>query len=284
MHYVDFGGLPSGPTVLLVHGLGGSHLNWDLLAPRLTEAGRVYALDLPGFGLSAPTGRPATVRSNLQVLTEFIEQVCRAPVILVGNSMGGLVAILLTAARPELVRSLVLLDPALPAPSRVLGSPSDAWTLAVHAVPGVGERLRRSRRDRIGALATLRETLQRCGVDEAALPAGLVERSIALIERQSDVAGVDRAHLSASRSLAWTLIRSRRYYATMASISVPVLLIHGSRDGMVPVAAARSTARRYPGWHYLELEGAGHLPQLQVPDTVAVRILDWLGGQLPPSS
>ena len=54
MHYVDFGGLATGPAVVLVHGLGGSHLNWDLFAPLLTEHARVWALDLPGFGRSEP--------------------------------------------------------------------------------------------------------------------------------------------------------------------------------------------------------------------------------------
>lgn len=276
IHYVDFGGSSSGPTVLLVHGLGGSHLNWDLLAPKLTSAARVYALDLPGFGLSAPTGHPATVRSNLRVLADVVDRVCGPPVVLVGNSMGGLISVLLTSQRPELVRSLVLLDPALPVPGRVLTSPADAWTLAVHAVPGVGERLRRARRQRIGALATVRETLQRCGVDEAALPTELVERSVALVERQSDVAGMDRAFLSASRSLAWALARSRRYHAAMSSISAPVLLIHGARDQLVPVAAARITARQHPDWRYLELPDGGHVPQMQLPDTIAADILDWL--------
>lgn len=287
LHYVDYRGVDyrgvgSGPTMVLVHGLGGSHLNWDLLAPRLAGAARVFALDLPGFGLSAPTGRPATVRSNLRVLTAFVERIVQPPVVLVGNSMGGVVSILVTADRPDLVRNLVLLDPALPAAGGVLRSPADVWTLAIHAVPGIGELVRRTHRDRIGALATVRETLHRCGVDEASLPAGLLERSVALAARQSEVAGLDRAHLSASRSLAWTLARTRRYYSAMASITAPVLLVHGTADGMVPVAAARTTVRRYPAWSYQELEGAGHLPQLQFPDRVAGLILDWLDESAPP--
>src|SRR5689334_13091156 len=64
VHYVDFGGDPEGPTIVLVHGLGGSHLNWDLLAPLLTDSARVFALDLPGFGLSEPELRLATVQNN----------------------------------------------------------------------------------------------------------------------------------------------------------------------------------------------------------------------------
>jgi len=106
---------------------------------------------------------------------------------------------------------------------------------------------------------------------------------VALVERQSDVGGMDRAFLSASRSLAWTLVRARRYHAAMASIAAPVLLIHGDRDQLVPVAAARATAAHRQDWHYVELEGVGHLPQLQVPDLVAEHILGWLGGRSPAS-
>src|SRR3954453_13342756 len=114
VHYVDFGGPASGPAVVLVHGLGGSHLNWDLLAPLLTEHARVWALDLPGFGLSEPEHRLATVHNNVKVLDRFIREIAGAPVVLVGNSMGGMISILQTAQQPETVSRLVLVDPAVP--------------------------------------------------------------------------------------------------------------------------------------------------------------------------
>ncbi len=277
IHYVDYGGAAGGPAFVLVHGLGGSHLNWDLLAPKLTPVGPVFALDLPGFGLSDPTGRPATVRSNVRVLGQVISHLSSEPVVLVGNSMGGLVSVLLAARRPELVRGLVLVDPALPAPMRVLGSPRDLGNLMTYALPGVGERRRRARRHRIGARAALSETLALGGVDESTLPRALIERNVAIVARQSDVAGMDRAYLSASRSLAWALARVRRYHAAMSSVVAPVLLIHGERDQLIPVGAARATARHHPGWRYIEVPGGGHAPQMQVPDTVARHILGWLG-------
>jgi pimeloyl-ACP methyl ester carboxylesterase len=275
VHYVDFGGPADRPTVVLVQGVGGSHLDWDLLAPKLTAQFRVLAVDLPGFGMSGPTRRPATVPRNVEVLASFIRQVGRPPVVLVGNSMGGLIAVLLTARMPQLVRSLVLLDPALPAPARVARSPATAAVLALHALPGVGELLRRRRR-RIGARASVRESLQLCGIDPDALPTELVERSVALADSRWDVAGTNRAFLSASRSLAWALARVRTYRAAMAAIAVPVLLVHGDRDQLVPVTAARAVRRGRPAWHYVELGGVGHLPQLQVPDELAGHILPWL--------
>jgi pimeloyl-ACP methyl ester carboxylesterase len=284
VHYVDFGGNTRGPTVVLVHGVGGSHLDWDLFAPKLTTRFPVVALDLPGFGLSGPDGRPATIRRNVDVLAEFIHRVGRPPVVLVGNSMGGLIAALLTSRMPHLVRALVLLDPALPAPARVLRSPATAATLAVYALPGVGELLRRRRRRRIGARAGVLESLRLCGIDPDALPPELVERSVALSGSRFDVAGTDRAFLSASRSLAWALARARTYRALMAAIPVPVLLVHGDRDQLVPVTAARSVSRHLPAWRYVELSGVGHLPQLQVPDRLAACLLEWLDGLPAPGS
>jgi pimeloyl-ACP methyl ester carboxylesterase len=274
IHHVDFGG--TGPDLVLVHGLGGSHLNWDLVAPRLAANGHVLALDLPGFGLSAPSRRAASVGRNVAVLEAFVRTRTRPPVVLIGNSMGGLVSILLAARAPELVRGLVLLSPALPAPSRVLRSPAAAVQLLLHAVPGIGERVRAARRRRRGPLRTVHDTLRLCGIDPDLLPAGLVQRSAALVARQSDVAGMDRAFLSASRSLAWAMLRERRYRAARDAIAVPVLLVHGDRDTLVPVTAARAAAARHPAWRYVELPGVGHLPQLQEPEIVARLVAGWL--------
>jgi pimeloyl-ACP methyl ester carboxylesterase len=62
----------------------------------------------------------------------------------------------------------------------------------------------------------------------------------------------------------------------MASIRVPVLMVQGDKDRLVPVVAARDIARRHPAWRYLELPGVGHVPQLQVPEELAKAVLSWL--------
>ena len=66
----------------------------------------------------------------------------------------------------------------------------------------------------------------------------------------------------------------------MASITAPVLMVQGDKDRLVPVAAARDTARRNPTWRYLELPGVGHVPQLQKPKELAEEFLGWLA-ELP---
>src|SRR3954453_21725844 len=104
VHFVDHGGRPGGATVVLVHGLGGSHLNWDLFAPLLTPHARVLSLDLPGFGGSEPDTRAATGAANVAVLDRFRREVARGPVVLVGTPIGGMISIPTTAAASQLVR------------------------------------------------------------------------------------------------------------------------------------------------------------------------------------
>src|SRR3954467_15389088 len=107
VHYVDFGGPDDGPAVVLVHGLGGSHLNWDLFAPLLTPHARVFALDLPGFGRSEPGSRKASVPNNVAGLGRFLREVVGEPAVLVGNSMGGMISIFAAGEQRDAVTGLV---------------------------------------------------------------------------------------------------------------------------------------------------------------------------------
>lgn len=275
VHYVDFGGRDDGPAVVLVHGLGGSHMNWDLFAPLLTPHARVWAIDLLGFGRSEPSGRATTVKANVAVLHRFLAEVVGEPAVLVGNSMGGMVSILAAGERPDAVAGLVLLDPAIPGPRRAI-DPLVAVTFALYALPFVGERFLWWRRTRHSALARFRETMKLCGVDPDELPPEVIDRSVTLIEEREDLAGMDKAFLAAARSLVRLLVDPRRYRQAMASIDDPVLLVHGDRDRLVPVAAARDIARRHPDWRYLELADVGHVPQLQVPEKLAADVLAWM--------
>ncbi|SEP18145.1 Pimeloyl-ACP methyl ester carboxylesterase [Trujillonella endophytica] len=275
VHYVDFGGADGGPAVVLVHGLGGSHLNWDLLAPLLTPHARVLALDLPGFGRSEPAGRRAGVPANVLVLDRFLREVVPGPVVLVGNSMGGMISLFEAARSPQRVRGTVLLDPAVPGARRA-PDPAVALHFALYAVPFLAERALWFHRTRRSPLRRVRELLELCGVDPDAVPAEVVDRSVTLLEERRDVAGMDKAFLAAARSLLWVLADPRRYREAMASIAGPVLLLHGDRDRLVPVEASRDIAARHPDWRYVELAGVGHVPQLQVPDVVAGHLLDWL--------
>jgi pimeloyl-ACP methyl ester carboxylesterase len=276
VHFVDFGGPDGGSTVVLVHGLGGSHLNWDLFAPLLRPHARVLALDLPGFGRSEPGDRRTTVQDNVKVLDRFLREVAGSPAVLVGNSMGGMISILQAAGSPQTVSGLVLLDAAVPGPRRTL-DPLVALTFGIYAIPRLGERFLVLRRKRSTPLRQVRDMLRLCGVDPDAVPPETIDRSLALIEQRQDVPGMDKAFLSAARSLVRLLVDPRSYRSAMASIRVPVLMVQGDKDRLVPVTAARDIAGRHPDWQYLELPGVGHVPQLQVPEQLATAVLAWLG-------
>src|SRR5438876_959824 len=116
VHVADFGG--AGPTMVLVHGLGGSHANWLAVGPALAAHARVLAPDLPGFGRTPLAGRSAHVHAGVALVDSLLDTVADGPAILVGNSMGGLIAMMQAAACPEKVAGLVLVGPAQPRPRR----------------------------------------------------------------------------------------------------------------------------------------------------------------------
>jgi pimeloyl-ACP methyl ester carboxylesterase len=277
VHWVEYGRPDNdgAPPLVLVHGLGGSHLNWDLIAPHLTPHARVVALDLPGFGRSEPGERRATVPANVEVLDRFLAAHVDRPAVLVGNSMGGMISVLEAARSPERVAGLALLDPAVPGPRRRL-DPLVASVFAIYALPGVGERFLWLRRHRQTPLQRALSLLRLCGIDPDSLPPEVVDRSVELIEQRADAEAMDTAFLTAARSLLRVLADPRAYRRAMAALHQPVLLVHGDRDRLVPVDAARALARRHPEWRYVELPGIGHVPQLQDAPRVAAELLGWL--------
>ncbi|MBW3619580.1 MAG: alpha/beta fold hydrolase, partial [Actinobacteria bacterium] len=112
-------GPATGIPQLLVHGLGGSSTNWLEVMGELSAYGPVLAMDLPGFGLTAP---PVTNGSRVRPNARFISALCEVVgwdrVVLYGNSMGGLISTLVAGHRQDLVSRLILVNPGLPAPRR----------------------------------------------------------------------------------------------------------------------------------------------------------------------
>ncbi|WP_112237296.1 alpha/beta fold hydrolase [Kribbella monticola] len=278
VHYVDFGGPRTGPRLLMVHGLGGSHLNWSLLAPRLAARARVFAVDLLGFGLSHPRGRATTVQANAKLVGRFVDDVAGGPVILVGNSMGALVSILLAVRRPDAVAGLILIDPALPLARGVRPDAAVAAVFARFAVPFVGRYALAKARRKLSARDQVRQLLALCCVDPSKVPDELVEASVELVEQRSRVNGLDAAFLAAARSLLVLNARPSQAWAMLDAVQQPVLLLHGTKDRLVPVGSARAAAARYPAWTVELIPDVGHVPQLEVPELTAARIEAWLDG------
>jgi pimeloyl-ACP methyl ester carboxylesterase len=276
VHYVDFGGPDDGPVVVMVHGLGGSHLNWCLLGPRLAGTARVLAVDLAGFGLTEALGRSTTVQANAALLGRFIRRVAGTPVVLVGNSMGGLVSLLHAARHPETVSGVVLIDPALPVVPGFHPDPLVTTTFFLYAVPRVGERFMERRRQTASPRELVMQVLKMCCVDPSRVPEELIQNSVALATRRAEMTGLDAAFLSAARSIMLFNANALRAWTATRRVSAPVLLMHGDKDRLVPVRSARVAARYNRDWRFEEILGVGHVPQLEAPDLVAEHILGWL--------
>jgi pimeloyl-ACP methyl ester carboxylesterase len=271
VHYVDFGGPADGPALVLVHGLGGSHLDWALLAGRLTDRFRVFAPDLLGYGLNAADHRRSTIAANTDLIRRFITEVVGRPVVLVGNSMGGLIA---SRVGGPSVSRLVLIDPALPLVSRSRPDIAAVMILGRLALPMLGRSvLAFSRRGRTARQQVL-DTYARCCFNPSRVPDTLVTAVAELLDHRAARPGVDDAFLASARTLL--AINRRAAWAALRDVKVPVLLIHGEQDRLVSAGSAREAARRNPQWTVEILDGVGHLPQIEVPDRVAAVVRDWL--------
>jgi pimeloyl-ACP methyl ester carboxylesterase len=260
--------------VVFVHGLGGSHLNWCLIGPQLAAGRRAVALDLHGFGLTPGTRGNATVHANQRLLDRFVREVTGTPVILAGNSMGGLISLLQTAAAPGTVQGLVLIDPALPLPVQAPDWPVTGQFL-LQAVPGLGQLYAKKMQARPPQLAVQR-LIELCFADPSRADPAMLTASIALANQRQSLPVNNGAFLAASRSLMRVTGHRRRYWEMMAAVRVPVLLIGGDADRLVPVAAVRHAGARQPGWDTVVLAGVGHTPQLEVPDLVLSTVQGWL--------
>ena len=276
VHYLDFGGPAHGPMIIAVHGLGGSAVNWSAIAPLLTKKYRLIAPDLSGHGLTASAGRGTDVAANTALLRRFMALVAPGPVILLGNSMGGMISLLAASTGPESVRSLILLDPALPL-QPVRPDPLVTAVFAVSAVPVLGPLLARHRR-LMPVESLVASTLALCCVDPARVPPDIVARHVEVARRRAAMAGDGRDFAHAARSVVETagLLRGQAYRRSLRAIDCPVLLIHGQRDRLVPVAAARAVVRSHPAWTLVELPDIGHVPQLEAPAETAHAMRTWL--------
>ena len=268
-------GEPSAAPLVLVHGLGGSHLNWVQVAPALAQGRRVVALDLPGFGLTPAAGRDTSVHANAELLGRFVDEVVGRPAVLVGNSMGGMVSLLLAHSRPEVVTGVVLVDPSVP--TRLSGLDRlVAVQFGLYATPLLGERFLARMRRRNAAHQRVAGTIRLCFADATRADPAVLEAGTALLAYRDELPGVEAEFLGAARSLLAVLRRGRAYADLLRAVAAPVLLIHGAADRLVPISAARRVAAANPHWRTEWLADVGHTPQLEVPDRFVSVVRAWL--------
>jgi pimeloyl-ACP methyl ester carboxylesterase len=242
------------------------------------------ALDLAGHGRTPAAGRKTTVHANRRLLDRFVREVVGEPVVLLGNSMGGAISLLEAAKSPDVVRGLVLVDPALPRPLLTPIDPTVAVSFLLMSLPGLGETVINRRRRRRTPEQQVRETLALCCVDPSRIPPDVLAMGLALAKERygNDAAAAD--FLAAARSLVRMLTASKRFRQAMRDVRAPVLLIHGDHDRLVSLRVAEDVARANPTWRFEVARGIGHVPQLEAPEWTASVVVDWLASLQSVSS
>ena len=277
VHYIDFGG--SGAPMVLVHGLGGSAINWLGVGPSLARRYRVVALDLAGFGETPPVSGSTGLAGHRDLLGRFLASVVAGPAIVVGNSMGGLLAMMEAAAEPARVSHLILAGPAQPTPRRGRIDLEVLAVFATYATPWLGAWYMRRRAARLGPEGLVREMLRLCCVDPSRVAPDVRAAHVALAaERLARMPWATDVFLDATRSLLSALRRRRRFFAMVDRVAAPCLIIQGAGERLVPVAASRELARRRPDWTLEVFDGIGHVPQLEASGRFVETAERWLAG------
>jgi pimeloyl-ACP methyl ester carboxylesterase len=274
-HYRDYGGPPDGSLVVCIHGLGGSAINWDLIAPHLTHRCRVVALDLPGHGLTQAGHRSTSVHANQHIIHRFLTEVTGSPAILMGNSMGGLLAVVQATSAPGTAAGVVLIAPALPAAGLLVGDLRMILEFAVLATPGVGALIVGLWTRLASAEAQVARMLRVVSVDPARMPREALEAAVAQAEIRRQFSGTARHLVEAARSVV-LMSQGRNYVRRLRELALPVLMIHGGRDRVVSVRSAHAAAAARPEWTFHVIEDVGHVPQIEEPELTADTILAWL--------
>jgi pimeloyl-ACP methyl ester carboxylesterase len=281
VHYREWEGPENGPVFLMVHGLGGSLLNWALIAPGLASRGRVLALDLAGFGGTTPAGRGSGIGAGRRVVDGFIRALDLPPVVLVGNSMGGVVALAQAAHAPGTVRALVLVGAAFPPARSVFRSVAPGVAIGFLAASSrrFGPAIVLTHARRIGPERLVRATLDFSTADARTIDRRLVAAMVESVEAYGDGEDVARAFGDATRSVVVAFLFPRRYRALVRAVRAPALVVHGARDPLVSQADAWAAVRDHANWSLAVLPDAGHLPQMEVPVRWLEVVDRWLGGQ-----
>jgi pimeloyl-ACP methyl ester carboxylesterase len=233
--------------IVLVHGIADNALTWSFITNPLAHDYPVYAIDLPGYGFSGlPCGRDyATLDEMCDVLVDFVRDVVGRPALVVGNSMGGWLAVKLAWAAPELVRGVMLLDAG--------GAPLEgraSWEPFGEAI-GMQDfkSVRLAFRRMFGAVPAPLLYLGQHSLRD------LFQRKVVREFVASMVAVVDPEEL---------LLRAR----DLRELPVPAALVWGLNDKFLPAGSLEFFRDNLPDAPKLLLSHCGHLPQRERPRSV----------------
>ncbi|RDI30758.1 alpha/beta fold hydrolase [Lentzea flaviverrucosa] len=262
-----------GPPAVYVHGLGGSATNWTDLAAQLKDHVSGYSIDLPGFGRSEPIpGYDFSLATHARTVIKYLETLSQ-PVHLLGNSMGGAISVMVAASRPDLVRTLTLVSPAVPDLRPRLDRMSDP-RMALAVLPIVGARVRRELA-KLSAHQRTRQMLELCFADPSVVPDHRIEESIKENEERARQKWAGQALNRSTFGLmqSWLTPGPKSLWRLLPLVKAPTLVLWGENDRLVSVRKGPRTARSLPQGRLLVLPKTGHVAQMERPATVARAVL-----------
>ena len=259
------------PPLILIHGFGASIEHWRNNIPALAQQHTVYALDLLGFGASRKADTDYSAALWTEQIHDFWQTFIGVPVVLVGNSIGSLVCLNATAAYPEMVEGLVMLS--LPDVSVREDMLPKAFRPIVTAIENlfaspllIKNLLKIVRRPII-----IRKWAGVAYPNNAAITDELVE----ILSSPAYDEGSEQTLFRLSRSVRKaSFAQSAR--VLLPQITVPMLLIWGLQDKMIPPKQARAIAKLNSRIELVELENVGHCPHDEYPEQFNSLLLDWL--------
>jgi pimeloyl-ACP methyl ester carboxylesterase len=269
MHYRDEG-MADAPAILAIHGFSSSLQTWEPWVQQLSISTdrpndyRVISIDLPGHGLTrAPAGYQASIEAYRDLVAEFVRAHGLTQFALAGNSMGGNVAWEYALAHPDQVNALILVDAS--------GWPETRAQFAND--PPIFKLLRNP------VAAPLLRDLDNTRLVRQGLEASFADTSFVTDEMVTRYVDLSRAPGHRDILLQMTLGFRERNYATnerLASLQMPVLIITGSEDRLVPPEHARQFNDAITGSRLMTFDGVGHLPQEEVAPDSAFAVHDFL--------
>jgi pimeloyl-ACP methyl ester carboxylesterase len=264
----------AGPAVILIHGFGASWGHWRKNIPVLAQTCRVYAIDLIGFGGSAKPmpGQPIdyTFETWGEQIVDFCREVVRTPAVLVGNSVGCIVAMQAAVIAPELVQSVALLNCSLRLLHdrrrldqpwyRRIGTPLLQKVLSVRSLGHSFFRL-------IAKPNTVRKILLKAYAQSAAV----TDELVALLMTPTADPGAADVFLAFTAYSQGPLPED-----LLAVLPCPALLVWGEADPWEPIELGRQLANFSTVQQFIPLKGVGHCPQDEAPEQVNAILREWI--------